>query len=299
MNQKLNFKETLSKMPYDRGDYEKQWYHNPMSPPFYVDIFPAHSESNPRAVVFSGIEISLIKNGKGILLLDHKEHHISSGDICFYNCMIPHGFFNNSTSKLSILGIHVRTDALLRMHPLLGDLRLYEPFLNFHGGNTPLIKNDQHIGAHLDKCYELSNSHCKDWDLKIWSELLQIIVAIRSKFSEPSLLSVKNTPHKNSALVLDALHFIEKHYTKSIGLDEIAHVSCCSVSQLSHVFSQTMGISPVDYRNRLRITKAIEQITTKNDSLDKIASEVGFQSFSQFCSLFKKLIGCTPGSLRK
>jgi AraC-like DNA-binding protein len=94
------------------------------------------------------------------------------------------------------------------------------------------------------------------------------------------------------------IEFIHQHYIEPIGLDDIARASACSVSSLSHVFAQVMHFTPIEYRNRLRVVRAMELLCGTNEKLSRIATQVGFESLSQFHDLFKRVTGRTPASVR-
>jgi transcriptional regulator GlxA family with amidase domain len=57
-----------------------------------------------------------------------------------------------------------------------------------------------------------------------------------------------------------------------------------------------MGISLVDYRNRLRIDRFFEAIQRSgtNTNLLDAALEAGFGSYAQFHRVYRKFVGTTP-----
>jgi AraC-like DNA-binding protein len=57
-----------------------------------------------------------------------------------------------------------------------------------------------------------------------------------------------------------------------------------------------MGVSLVDYRNRLRIDRFFEciQRTGGNGNLLDAALEAGFGSYAQFHRVYRKFLGTTP-----
>ena len=58
-------------------------------------------------------------------------------------------------------------------------------------------------------------------------------------------------------------------------------------------------MSPVDYRNRLRIRKAAELLRTGRYTIGEAADQVGIQDIKYFGKLFKRYTGFNPGALKK
>ncbi len=68
-----------------------------------------------------------------------------------------------------------------------------------------------------------------------------------------------------------------------------------SVGYFSHIFKETMGMSPTEYINMIRINKAKEYLENTDYSISQIAEYVGFSSQNYFCRIFKKYVGVSPG----
>jgi len=49
---------------------------------------------------------------------------------------------------------------------------------------------------------------------------------------------------------------------------------------------------------QLRLQNAANMLKSTSFSISRIALETGFSDASQFCSLFRKNYGCTPGQFR-
>lgn len=72
-----------------------------------------------------------------------------------------------------------------------------------------------------------------------------------------------------------------------------------SVSGFSHWFREKAGISPIRYRQRLRLRKAAELLSRTKASFTEIASELGFHSLFHFSNQFKAWYGVRPRDWRK
>jgi len=98
--------------------------------------------------------------------------------------------------------------------------------------------------------------------------------------------------------IQEAVRFIEGHYDRMIGLEQLAERLRLSKYHLLRSFAKHVGVTPNDYLNRVRIEKAVELLRTSDWSIEKIGAAVGYSSGSYFIKVFQKLTGQTPGSFR-
>jgi AraC-like DNA-binding protein len=68
-----------------------------------------------------------------------------------------------------------------------------------------------------------------------------------------------------------------------------------SASRMARVFKSDMGMSLVEYRNRLRLERFATLLDRRGENLLEAALEAGFGSYAQFHRVFLALRGTTPG----
>lgn len=95
-----------------------------------------------------------------------------------------------------------------------------------------------------------------------------------------------------------AAQYIDQHYSRMISLEELGDKLLISKYHLQRLFTDTAGLSPHEYLNRVRIKRAMELLHQTPLSMEEIASQVGFSSGSYFIRVFAKLTGMTPGAFR-
>ena len=66
------------------------------------------------------------------------------------------------------------------------------------------------------------------------------------------------------------------------------------LSRLARVFKEQMGMSLVEYRNRLRLERFDVLLDEGGDNLLEAALAAGFGSYSQFHRVFRAMRGVTP-----
>lgn len=102
-----------------------------------------------------------------------------------------------------------------------------------------------------------------------------------------------------SALAVDAVQYIEEHYSERLTVEEIAKKLSVNRSHLSRVFKNHMGISIKEYMIGVRINRAAFLLSLTEESVEAIAYQVGFNSLVVFSRMFKKFTGETATSYRR
>lgn len=95
------------------------------------------------------------------------------------------------------------------------------------------------------------------------------------------------------------LTYLEHNFAEDFPIDTLAKMCCLSVGSFRRSFVSCMGISPVEYRNKLRIQKAMELLKSKQYTVGEAADAVGFHDIKYFSKVFKRYTGTLPGTIKK
>ena len=93
--------------------------------------------------------------------------------------------------------------------------------------------------------------------------------------------------------------YIDAHYLEDLKLPEIASALHINPYYLSHTFKDLTGSSPMSYIIQRRIDEAQSLLLTTNLTITAIAMECGYNNSNYFQSVFKNIVGMTPGKYRK
>lgn len=92
-----------------------------------------------------------------------------------------------------------------------------------------------------------------------------------------------------------AIDLLNEYPEKEFGLTELSSECGVSCSRLSRLFNEQMGLSIVDYKNKLKIELFLNCIKENPEySISEACYKVGFGSYSQFYKIFKKIFGISP-----
>ncbi|MGN0595919.1 MAG: helix-turn-helix domain-containing protein [Ruminiclostridium sp.] len=93
--------------------------------------------------------------------------------------------------------------------------------------------------------------------------------------------------------------YIEQNYSKDITLAELAQVSALTPQYLCRIFRKKMGMRPLEYIARRRISAAKLLLDNSEKSVQEIGCEVGYPDPTYFGIVFKKYEGISPGTYRR
>ena len=90
------------------------------------------------------------------------------------------------------------------------------------------------------------------------------------------------------------LAYMEKNYTKTVTNKELADLVHLSEGRFNHIFKESIGSSPLNYLNEVRLKKAWNLLKQKELSVSEVAAIVGFQDLNNFSRQFKRCYGYPP-----
>ncbi len=102
----------------------------------------------------------------------------------------------------------------------------------------------------------------------------------------------------NEPLVAALAQWIEDHLDRDIALPALAQRSGYSVWYMQGVFRATTGMAVGRYIRERKLTEAVYRLRDTDNRIIDIALDYGFNSQSQFTTLFKKYFGVTPQMCR-
>lgn len=92
--------------------------------------------------------------------------------------------------------------------------------------------------------------------------------------------------------------FLHAHACGNPDLEEIARQACLSPYHFHRAFTQALGQTPHQYRNRLRLERARRLLESSTMTVTEICGAVGFESAPSFSGLFRQAFGASPMAMR-
>lgn len=142
----------------------------------------------------------------------------------------------------------------------------------------------------FQKAYEIWKTGAPGCRLELLSELYKIMHHL-------FLSSVRSELKSKHQTIYRGILYIENHYLEEISVEDLAKMCSVSPSSFRRLFKEYKKMSPITYRNYLRIKRARELLMTREYNVTEAAAAVNLPDLCYFCRLFKRFLGYTPKSL--
>lgn len=132
--------------------------------------------------------------------------------------------------------------------------------------------------------------------LSIYTKILNLLQIIEHTLETEDIpVPLTNATHTSS--MQEVLHYVNDHYTENITVESLHQLFHISSSLLSHKFKEYTGKGVYEYILYRRILRAKELMYSEL-SLTEIAYQCGFNDYSNFLRVFKRLSGSSPREFR-
>ena len=98
--------------------------------------------------------------------------------------------------------------------------------------------------------------------------------------------------------ILKGALLLQQTYLENIPISEFAKASNISISSVRALFTEKYGMSPIQYRNRMRIKRAESLLEEGSCTVSEAAYASGFDNIGYFCRYYKKITGETPSRIK-
>ncbi len=123
----------------------------------------------------------------------------------------------------------------------------------------------------------------------------QSFLSVLNQYTEESR---KNGNKKLKREIAQIITYVKGNLNVDLSITTVSRMIHISESYFSHLFKSELGVSFIDYVNKLRIEKAIKLLTETDKNINEISYEVGINSPNYFSILFKKITKCSPNEYR-
>jgi len=247
------------------------------------------------------IQFVLVKNGQVKFTVEREEFILKQGEGIFINT----GRLHSARSHEGDDGIFMCVD----IHPEFIDSkegRVYakyvEHVLSSKGISAIELKREHVWQEKMLDCItslgEFYNNHQPFYEIHIKKIVLELWLLLIEHI-ESDAQSINEVTAVENQRVKAILEYIEQNYMEKITLYQMAQVANVSRSECCRAFKRVVDSTPVEYLNRVRISKSMYYLKNGEMMVTEIAHEVGFASVSYFISIFKKITGFTPAQFKR
>jgi transcriptional regulator GlxA family with amidase domain len=96
----------------------------------------------------------------------------------------------------------------------------------------------------------------------------------------------------------DISSWIVCNLNEDLSIEALAHRTCMSPRNFTRLFKAEFGRAPAEFVASVRITEARRRLLIPRNSIESVATSVGFKSADAFSRTFERLVGIRPSTYR-
>lgn len=104
---------------------------------------------------------------------------------------------------------------------------------------------------------------------------------------------------KHYEVIKAGLKYLENNFAEDVSVGFLAKLCLVSKGSFRRSFAAHTGVSPIEYRNRLRIKRAETLLRSEEHTVSEVSERVGIDDVKYFGKLFKRYTGFSPGAFKK
>lgn len=248
-----------------------------------------------RAPMLYEAGIIIIGQGHKIVHIDNRSCQYDSEHYLVVGMPSPVECETHASFETPLLGIFIDIDLTI-LNTLVANIGQHESINRFsehelHHGIKPVSLNSDMKEVSL----RLLKAMRSPMDAEALGSGIVHEIFYRALLGEHgSALYALTQHHSNYARIARALNHVHAHYMNTISVDELAGHVHMSTSAFYRTFKEITGESPLQYIKKTRLNKAKALLTNDGIRANAAASQVGYESPSQFSREFKRYFGVAP-----
>lgn len=239
------------------------------------------------------------------------------------HCLVKGTRFTQVRVEDEIISYHIKGNQCMITYPLElhGSGNEPQPPCEFYAFQIDLSKPYDLLGLNRDTSTALYRQlmSLPSRQIELGAQQFKEIVQIFNLFAEQTPLSIMRATQYLAGFLLGmseltpifgnetqqiedpirrSLDYLNNHITENIRLEMLADAAGYSLSRFKYKFKETVGITPAEYVTMQKIELAKRRLIEGNESITELAYNLGYSSSNYFCSVFKKLMNCSPQNYR-
>lgn len=246
-------------------------------------------------------ELVVVLDGSAVHIAGEERYSVSKGDVFVVSQYTAHGFAE--ADDLRICNIMFKPEMIfaniynLRQSAGFQALFVVEPQQLKSGRFESRMKLSSQdftrVSERIDDMMSEYAERSDGWQTAMYSSFLRLCTRLSRCYEKSNEMS-----GSGAMKLAKASAFIEKNYSRSISIGELARVAGYSERQLTRLFRETFSETPVSYITRLRMQKAQELLRSTDDTVGEIAWQCGYEDQNYFTRTFRKYTGFSPTEWR-
>lgn len=225
-----------------------------------------------------------VVSGKGIVEYDGSVYKADSKQCIFLDCRRPHSYQSDPDDPWEVMWLRFNGISAQYYYSLF----TREKCCVFIPNNPQVIKI---IISQIINNNNQKSEHTEVLNAKLITDLMTSIIT--------EYCIYKDCSDKSKYKIFSVIEYLDKNFTESINLDDLAERFYISKFYLTREFKKEFGITIIQYIINKRIEYAKELLTFTDKTIEEISEICGFHDQCYFSKQFKKAENVTCLSYRK
>lgn len=241
------------------------------------------------------LELLYPLNGETDMKLDGKKRHVPNKHlIAIESCHVHSTYSTNTTCMFLCIQISKKL-----MQQYMPDIELYQIHCR------PDDISDNEFPAYLEICQMVENlvrlyiEDVSAFQMEAEGIVLQVLAHLIREFSTNEAPKLTAADTLTMERIRNVITHVEEHFREPISLTEISSHLGLGKEYFCRFFKKNMGISFLNYLNRVRLTHIYQGLRTTDMPIAELMETNGITNQKLFNRTFKELYGCTPSAVRK
>jgi AraC-like DNA-binding protein len=265
----------------------------------YLGHTITNDPSNSQHIVHihDGYELYFFLQGDVTYNIEGQTYKLNSKDILIINNKELHRPYFDSNSTYERMVIHFNPDSISLFN--CDKYNILQAFENRKLGHGNRINSTDVVKEGLEQCIKELES-CFNTDsperlISLKTMLIQLLIKINRLYLKKT--SDNEEILRKSSLQDEKVHsileYINANLNKKITLNFLQSNFYVNKYYLCHVFKKSTGFTIFEYITYKRIMKA-KELLRKKIPINEVYVEVGFEDYSNFYKVFKRILGVSP-----
>lgn len=233
------------------------------------------------------IELFYICSGKGIHSIKGKSFIVSAGDLFIICTQDDHSLHPLSGETKTFQWIN----CIFLPQFIPFDFSIFPPACRYMGSEG--FEMNYIFQSMMQEFIEKRHGY-----IDVLKGYLTIILAKLARLVKEAESGEDYIDIKKRNYLKKAVQYLHDNYKEDISLHSLASFLSVSSSYIGKIFRELKGISPINYLNKYRVEQSCKLLLETSYPVYRIACESGFKDVKFYYTLFKRLIGISPGEFR-
>lgn len=258
-------------------------------------------KANPNQTPFwhfhPEIEIVYIESGSGKRHIGNHVSYYKGGDLIMIGPNLPHyGFTDRLSTATSEIVIQMREDFLGKNFFHIPEMRpISALFERSKSGLVYYGKTREKIGESLGDLLHMDN-------VERLTSFIHILHAL-AKSKEYNSLNASGVSlmlHRQDNDRIDQIYaYVRNNFKNEVTLEEVSGLVNMTNPAFCRYFKKLTKKTFIEFVHEFRVVHACKLLSEETMTITEICFECGFNNFSHFTRVFKKITGKTPSEYRK